>query len=125
MKRRRAESLHRGGSPGHRWSMLADKLEAAGAHVHFRDSGMDNESATSFMGGFTCALLALERPDGKGDTIDEAELLRMYQPTLPVAFLHDEVGERSPCMRARAVGPVFRKPHQLEAATAWVVANCK
>jgi CheY-like chemotaxis protein len=105
-------------------SMLADKLEAAGAHVHFRDSGMDSESTTSFMGNFACALLALERPDGKGDTIDEAELLRMYQPTLPVAFLHDDVPERL-LQRARAVGPVFRKPHQLEAATAWVVANSK
>jgi len=104
--------------------MLTEKLEAAGARVHFRDSGMDANADTKFMGGFTCALLALERPDGKGDTIDEAELLRMYQPTLPVAFLHDEVPERL-LQRARAVGPVFRKPHQLEAATQWAVENCK
>jgi CheY-like chemotaxis protein len=104
--------------------MLASQLEAAGARVHFRDVGLDSNADTKFMGGFQCAVLALERPDGKGDTIDEAELLRMYQPTLPVAFLYSEVPEKV-LQRASAVGPVFKKPEQIEAATAWVLENCR
>jgi hypothetical protein len=103
---------------------LADKLEGAGLQPYFAGSVTDPSAPTKFIGGFQCALFALERAEGKDDPIDEAELLRMYQPELPVAFLFEAASDAL-LDRARGMGPVFRKADQIEAAIAWAVGHAK
>jgi hypothetical protein len=101
---------------------LTEKLDAAGVQAYFTGPVLDPSSPTKFIGGFKCALLPLERPVGKDDPIDEAELLRMYQPELPVAFLYE--GATTALLdRARAMGPVFRKSDQVEGAIAWALGH--
>jgi hypothetical protein len=98
---------------------LTDKLTADGILVYTPGSENDPNSATKFLGGFKCALLHLERVDGKADAIDAAELLRVYQPDLPVAFMHES--PRSMLVqRAAALGPIFRLPEDVGPALAWV-----
>jgi hypothetical protein len=98
---------------------ISDKLTADGMLVYTPGSANDPNSDTKFLGGFKCALLHLERVDGKADAVDAAELLRVYQPDLPVAFMHES--PRSMLVqRAGALGPIFRIPGDLEGALAWV-----
>jgi hypothetical protein len=70
--------------------------------------------------GFACALLDLDLGDGNG--VDVAEFLQIHQPNLPIAFFS---GGASPAVmtRARALGPVFRKPDELDEAVAWVLVQ--
>jgi len=97
---------------------LADALSSEGVQVHV-PGGAGTNDATSFIGGFRCAILDLEQVAGTDDAIDVAELLRVYQPALPVAFLHESASQKM-IRRAEALGPVFRKPDDLAAALAWV-----
>jgi two-component system response regulator RegA len=96
------------------------RLEAAGLRVHAGGSAADSRNVT--IRGFACALLDLDLGDGDG--VDVAELLRVHQPDLPVAFFS---GGASPAIvaRATALGPIFHKPDDLDAAVAWVVARAR
>lgn len=97
---------------------VGDLLTAIGVRPHFPDSAFDSSQPTTFLGGFKCAILELDRGPGQDDAVDEVDLLRLYQPTLPVAFLYAKASD-SMLDRARALGPVFQKPAQLAAAVAW------
>jgi CheY-like chemotaxis protein len=97
---------------------LGDLLTAIGVRAHFPDLAYDSSQPTKFLGGFKCALLELDRAPGQDDAVDEVDLLHLYQPTLPVAFLYANAGDAL-LDRARALGPVFHKPDQLAAAVAW------
>lgn len=65
-----------------------------------------------------CAVLDLDLGDGWGT--DVAARLREAAPELPIAFF---TSEKSGAVveRARAIGPVFAKPHDLERAIDWAV----
>jgi two-component system response regulator RegA len=94
---------------------LTRRLTAEGFVVHTGGSAADSRSVT--VRAFSCALLDLDLGDGTG--VDVAELLRIHQPALPIAFFS---GGAPPAVlaRARSMGPVFRKPEELDAAIAWV-----
>jgi hypothetical protein len=104
---------------------LTDGLSAAGVEVYLPGAANDPENPTSFIGGFRCAVLDLQKREGKDDAIDVADLLRVYQETLPVAFLHDEGASPKAVQRAATLGPTFRKPDEVPQVLAWVLANVK
>jgi DNA-binding response OmpR family regulator len=99
---------------------LAHRLTAAGLRVQAGRCAAHSRSVTTR--GFACALLDLDLGDGDG--VDVAWVLRGHQPALPVAFFS---GGAPPAIvdRAREIGPIFRKPDELEAAVAWVVARSR
>ena len=97
---------------------LRQRLLAAGLLVHAGGSAADSRSIT--IREFSCALLDLDLGDGNG--VEVAELLRVHQPTLPVAFFSGGASARV-MERARGLGPVFRKPDELEEAIAWVLTK--
>jgi len=101
-------------------TILADQLAAAGLEVYLPASANNPDNPTSFIGGFKCAVLDLENAEGKDDPIDTADLLRVYQPTLPVAFLHESASQKL-VKRAEVLGPVFKKPDDLARILAWVI----
>lgn len=88
--------------------------------MHSGGSAADSRSVV--IRSFACALLDLDLGDGDG--VDVAELLRVHQPTLPVAFFS---GGAAPDVLARALalGPVFSKPDELDQAVAWAVLAVK
>jgi two-component system response regulator RegA len=96
-------------------SALARRLTADGLVVHAGGSAADSRSMTIRL--FACALLDLDLGDGDG--VDVADLLRVHQPDLPVAFFSGGAAA-SVMARARELGPVFKKPDELEDAVAWV-----
>jgi two-component system response regulator RegA len=99
---------------------VRQRLLAEGLLVHAGGSAADSRSVT--VRSFACALLDLDLGDGDG--VDVAELLRVHQPELPVAFFS---GGASPAVtaRAKAMGPIFHKPDELDAAVAWVVRSAR
>jgi hypothetical protein len=105
-------------------TILCDQLRSEGLQLYLPASANDPENPTSFIGGFKCALLDLENHDGKDDPIDTADLLRVYQPTLPVAFLH-EAASAALVKRAGVLGPVFQKPEDLGKILAWVLGYAR
>ena len=102
-------------------SSLSDCLVADGMQVHTPNTASDPNDSTRAV-GFACAVLHLDKMDGKADAIDSAELLRLYQPTLPVAFLY-AMAPHVLVQRARALGPIFHVPSELDQAVAWVRAT--
>jgi two-component system OmpR family response regulator len=88
--------------------VVASRLTQLGLAV------IEDERATAFA-EVDLAVLDLELPDGDGVAI--ALRLRAAKPDLPVAFFSSgsELIEK-----ARALGPVFHKPDELEALIAWV-----
>jgi DNA-binding response OmpR family regulator len=99
-------------------SQVADVLTAEGFRVHLR--GAETRSTdTKSMGRFLCALVNLQPADEKQDAVDLAEILRVYRPGLPVAFLHVDASPRLR-QRANALGPVFRKPDEFQNLLIWV-----
>jgi two-component system, response regulator RegA len=97
---------------------VTQRLKAAGLQVYAGGSAADSRSVT--VRGFACALLDLDLGDGDG--VDVAELLRVHQPDLPVAFFSGGAAA-SVMAAAKAMGPVFRKPEELDLAIAWVLKN--
>ena len=99
-------------------SALAGRLTAEGVSVH---SGASLAEALGLAAltvrGFSCALLDLDLGDGSG--ADVADHLRVHQPVLPVAFFSGGATAEV-VARAQAIGPIFRKPEDLEDAVAWV-----
>ncbi len=71
-----------------------------------------------------CALLDIDLGDGDRDGTEVAASLRTARPELPIAFFS---GSATPevAERARALGPVFTKPDELESAIAWVRAHAR
>ncbi len=101
-------------------SALERRLSADGFRVQSGGSAADSRSVTVRV--FACALLDLDLGDGNG--VEVAELLRVHQPDLPVAFFSG--GAPAAVMAsARALGPVFRKPDELEDAILWVMASAR
>jgi hypothetical protein len=103
---------------------IGDRLRLDGILVYVPSATGDPERDTASIGAFRCALLHLDRHDGTADAIDSAELLRVYQPELPVAFLHETAAEPM-LRRGRALGPLFRSPDELEPAYAWARAQAR
>jgi hypothetical protein len=101
---------------------VSDRLIAAGMRVYTPETVGSEDDDTKLVGSFRCALLHLGRLNGKADAVDSAELLRVYQPTLPVGFLFDEASTRL-LDRARALGPVFHTPDGLDSALDWALAH--
>jgi two-component system, response regulator RegA len=101
-------------------STVKKRLVAEGLQVHAGGSAADSRNVT--IRGFACALLDLDLGDGDG--VDVAEMLRVHQPDLPVAFFS---GGAPPAVaaRAKALGPIFHKPDQLDDAIAWVLGRAK
>jgi DNA-binding response OmpR family regulator len=101
---------------------VARRVRAAGLAVLERDSAASAGAVDA--ASIACALLDLDLGDGYGT--DVAERLREAKESLPIAFFtstragtpNDEKLER-----AAALGPVFAKPDDLDAAVAWVEKN--
>jgi CheY-like chemotaxis protein len=68
----------------------------------------------------SCALLDLDLGDGWGT--DVAERLRSSAAALPIAFFTSEQGGER-VERAKAFGPVFAKPEEIDGAVEWVVSR--
>ncbi len=97
---------------------VARRLKAAGLTVLELDSA--EATRTIEPGAFTCALLDLDLGDGDG--VDVALALRTLIPELPIAFFS---GGACPALelRARAIGPLFVKPDDLDDAVAWALLH--
>jgi hypothetical protein len=103
-------------------AQLARLLETVGARVHYAKTATGNRARTMPVQDFKCAFISLDRATAKDDPIDAAEVLRLYHPMLPVAFL-DAGSDEALLERARCVGPIFAKPDQLDAAVAWAAQH--
>jgi hypothetical protein len=103
---------------------LTRLLDVAGVHAYIAGMHSEDDAPTKFIGGFKCAIIALEPARTRDDPVDEAELLRLYQPTLPVAFLHEQASMRL-MDRARALGPVFHRSSELEAVAKWALSYAR
>jgi hypothetical protein len=104
-------------------SGLIDPLTAVGMEVHTPSSQGDPDDSTRAV-SFACAVMHLDRMDGTADAIDAAELLRMYQPDLRVAFLYANASHVL-VQRARALGPIYHCPSELDGALLWVRETVK
>ncbi len=62
------------------------------------------------------AVLDIDLGDGSGVTL--AEALRGADPSLPIAFFTDDGTSASGA--AKALGPLFKKPSELDELVAWV-----
>lgn len=99
---------------------VARRVRAAGLAVVERDSAAAASGVDA--AELTCALLDLDLGDGVGT--DVAERLRTARPTLPIAFFSSTTtAEVLAC--ARAYGPVFTKPEEIDAAVAWVATHAR
>ncbi len=94
------------------------RLRAEGIDVVELESATLPEEET--IERLTCALLDLDLGDENG--CDLARSLRARRSDLPVAFFSGTASAEL-LERANAMGPVFAKPAELEAAVAWVRAN--
>jgi CheY-like chemotaxis protein len=97
---------------------VARRLRAEGFDVLEHTSAA--EAAAADPAKVACALLDLDLGDGDGTAV--ALALQAKRADLPVAFFSASVAE-DVLRRARTVGPLFAKPHQLDAAVRWVRAN--
>ena len=100
---------------------VARRLRAEGFHVVEGASG-DEAIAHAAETHVACALLDLDLRDADGSEI--AARLQSTRPDLPIAFFSDP-GSRETAQRARAMGPVFEKPHGLDDAVAWVKQHAR
>ena len=99
---------------------VARRLRAEGFDVIEQASASPPKETA--LGRAACALLDLDLGDSDG--CDLARSLLARSPGLPIAFFSGSAS-RALIDRARALGPVFAKPAELEAAVAWVRANAK
>ena len=99
-------------------SGLSNVLTANGISVYTPSLVSDPNASTASVGSFRCALFHLDPAEGKPDPLDAAELLRVYQPGLPLAFLYETSGEAM-LLRARELGPHFLVPTELLGAFEW------
>jgi CheY-like chemotaxis protein len=101
---------------------IARRLRAEGFRVV--EGGTVNEAIARAESapGVACALLDLDLGDGDGRRV--AERLRVERGDLPIAFFSD-VDSDDAAESARTMGPVFAKPHELDAAVTWVKRHAK
>ena len=94
---------------------VARRVRAAGFEVVEHDScaSASTVDATTI----SCALLDFDLGDGYG--VDVAARLRAGQATLPIAFFTSS-NRNDVVELASAFGPVFTKPHDLDAAIDWI-----
>jgi DNA-binding response OmpR family regulator len=97
---------------------LVRRIREAGREVVEADSAAS--AADVDASAIACALLDLDLGDGWGT--DVAERLRSAAAALPIAFFTSEQGGEH-VARARAFGPVFAKPEEIDGAIAWVVSR--
>ena len=100
---------------------VCGRLRAAGLDVLEHDSAKAARGADPAV--LMCALLDLDLGDGTGVEVAEAlhAASRERSPRLPIAFFSGGAPDEI-MARARAIGPLFSKPGQLEQAIAWVLA---
>jgi two-component system, response regulator RegA len=98
--------------------VVSRRLTVAGRAVLEAD-GMSSGCALDASGA-AAALLDLDLGDGSG--IDLARYLRKAAPTLPIAFF-TAGSDAEAISRAKAFGPVFAKPAELDAAVAWALSQ--
>jgi DNA-binding response OmpR family regulator len=94
---------------------VARRLRAEGFEVleHASVALPDDEA----LGRLACALLDLDLGDDDGTVL--ACAIRARRGELPIAFFSG-TSSTELLDRARAIGPVFAKPSEIEAAIAWV-----
>jgi CheY-like chemotaxis protein len=98
------------------------RLRSGGFDVIEAASAMEATADAPGAQDFACALLDLDLGDGDGATV--AQALRDCDPAIPIAFFSaSATGEVM--VRARAIGPVFAKPQDLDAAIAWIEQNAR
>ena len=99
--------------------VLSQRLRAEGFDVREESTAAGARAVPTVSIG--CAVVDLELPDGDG--CDLADAMLRQRPTLPLAFY---TAGASPALveRARAHGPVFKKP-DLEALLTWVKRACQ
>ncbi len=94
--------------------LVSRLLRAEGLEVEEHDSATGASGAD--VSTLACALLDLELGDGLGT--DVAARLREGDRTLPIAFFTSTSAPEALTL-AKAFGPVFAKPAELEQAVAW------
>jgi CheY-like chemotaxis protein len=99
-------------------SVLANRVEAGGLEVAVSLSVAGSSAFEPDQ--IACALLDLDLGDGDGTQV--AATLRALRPELPIAFFSGSVDPEL-LERARALGPVFSKPDDIDRAIAWIRAN--
>jgi CheY-like chemotaxis protein len=92
---------------------VARRLEAEGFRVHEESSAAGAGSADASV--LTCAIFDIELTDGTGTEL--AASLLGKRPSLPIAFF-TAGAPTSLLERARAYGPVYRKP-DVDGIVAW------
>jgi len=100
---------------------IARRLRAEGFRV-LEGATADEALASAAMTLPECALLDLDLGDADGSEV--AARLRVTYVNLPIAFFSDAESEDS-VERARTMGPVFAKPHELDAAVTWVKLHAR
>jgi CheY-like chemotaxis protein len=96
------------------------RVRALGLEVVEKDSVAT--AMTVDPGDFACALLDLDLGDGEGTEI--AAHLAAGGGGLAIAFFSSTTTD-DVLARARAFGPVFSKPDQLDQAIAWIEAHAR
>jgi DNA-binding response OmpR family regulator len=101
-------------------ALVRDILTRRAVHLGFEVVPCDSVLATRTVdaAGLASALLDLDLGDGRGT--DVAAQLRAARPGLPIAFFSSGTAEQTAA--ARAFGPVFLKPDELDDAIAWLAA---
>ena len=94
---------------------LRKRLAAAGVSVREAESAA--ESSTVPTGEVDCAVLDLDLGDGDGVSV--ARGLREREAGLPIAFFTSG-GTDDAIAEAEAIGPVFKKPDEIDLVVAWV-----
>jgi CheY-like chemotaxis protein len=100
--------------------VVSKRILAAGLLALTSDSSADARGTDT--ADIACALLDIDLGDGDGTEV--AASLRAACPELPIAFFS---GSAPPDVvaRARALGPVFDKPGDIDSAIAWVRSHAR
>jgi CheY-like chemotaxis protein len=96
--------------------ILSARIVKAGFEVVLCNSVASAEAVDATQ--LSCALLDLDLGDGEGTEV--AATLRAVSPELPIAFFS---GSATAQPNAQALGPVFTKPDELEAAVRWICTH--
>jgi DNA-binding response OmpR family regulator len=97
---------------------LAKKLREAGFSVREVHSSADAVDAD--LDDVGCAILDLDLGDGNG--VDVARAFAASSPSMPLAFF-TAAGSSTLVERARALGPVFSKPDDVDAVVSWAATH--
>jgi CheY-like chemotaxis protein len=100
--------------------ILSKRILASGLDALSCESSAD--ARVKDANSLSCALLDIDLGDGDGTEV--AASLLATCPELPIAFFS---GSAPPelAARARALGPVFNKPEDIDSAIAWVRSHAK